>query len=246
MKWIILAGWFWTRLHPVTKAVNKHLLPIYNKPMIYYPLETLIESWIDKIMLITNPENVSNFIDLLKSWEEFREKYKRPIQIVYAIQPKPTWIAHGLWIAKDYVGVENCVLMLWDNLFENSIEIKKEIMNFSWWATIFVKEVEDPKRFGVAEIDWNGVVLSLEEKPQNPKTNLAVTWVYIYDNSCFEKSIWQPLSERWEFEITYINELYRMEGNLNAIKLSWRWFDTGTFDSMLVASNFIKDLKDIE
>lgn len=239
MKWIILAWGFWTRLYPTTKAVNKHLLPIYDKPMIYYPLETLIESWVDKIILITNPENVWIFIKLLWSWDEFREKYSRPIQIVYAIQTEPTWIADWLWIAKDFVWNDNCTLILWDNIFENSFEIQDAIKAFKGWSVVFVKEVSDPHRFWIAELDSIGNVLSLEEKPKNPKSNFAVTWVYIYDNTCFDKCIWQPKSTRWEFEITYINDLYRKENKLKAIKISWEWLDTWTFDSMLQASNFI-------
>lgn len=243
MKWIILAWWFGTRLYPVTKAINKHLLPIYDRPMIYYPLEILLESWVDKILIITNPEHIASFVNLLWSGEEFREKYNRKIQIVYAIQTQPTWIADGLWMSKDYVWKENCVLLLWDNLFENAKEIKEEIMNFKWWATVFVKQVQDPKRFWIAEIDENWKVLSLEEKPANPKSNYAVTWAYIYDNTCFDKCVWQPKSARWEYEITYINDLYRQEGKLKAVELSWEWLDTWTFDSMLKASNFIQSKK---
>ena len=243
MKWVILAWWFGSRLYPTTKAVNKHLLPIYDKPMIYYPLEILLESWIDKILIITNPENITHFVNLLGSWEEFRNKYERPIQIVYAIQPKPTWIADWLWIARDYVWLENCVLMLWDNLFENSDEIKQEIVDFKSWATIFVKNVTDPNRFGIAEIDNNMKVISLEEKPKNPKSKLAVTWIYIYDNTCFNKCINQPKSDRWEFEITYINNLYREDNSLKAVEILWKWLDTWTFDSMLEASNFIYNKK---
>ncbi len=239
MKWIILAWWFWTRLHPTTKSINKHLLPIYNKPMIYYPLETLIESWIDKIILITTPNDINNFVKLLWSWEEFREKYKRPIQIVYAIQPEPTWIADGLWIAKDFVWNDNCTLILGDNLFENSFEIANAIQDFISWATIFLKQVQDPHRFWIAEINSNGLVISVEEKPKNPKSNLAITWIYIYDNTCFDKCIWQPKSERWEYEITYINDLYRKENTLKSTLLSWKWLDTWTYESMLEASNFI-------
>lgn len=243
MKWIILAWWFGTRLYPTTKAVNKHLLPIYDKPMIYYPLEILLESGIDKVLLITTPNDISSFVNLFWSGEEFREKYKRPIQIVYAIQTKPTWIADGLWMAKDYVGKENCVLMLWDNLFENALEIKKEIKNFTDGAVVFVKKVKDPTRFGIAEIDANGKVISLEEKPQAPKSDLAVTWVYLYDNTCFDKCIGQPTSARGEYEITYINDLYRKEDKLKAVTLSGEWLDTWTFDSMLQASNFIQSKK---
>lgn len=239
MKWIILAWGFWTRLYPTTKSVNKHLLPIYNKPMIYYPLETLIDSWINKIILITNPNNIEAFIKLLGSGEEFREKYNRPIQIVYAVQSEPTWIADWLWIARDFIGSDNCTLILGDNLFENSAEIKTTVKNFQSWASIFLKEVSDPHRFWIAEIDKNYNVISLEEKPKNPKSNYAVVWVYIYDNTCFQKCVDQPKSERWEYEITYINDLFRKENNLKATLITGKWLDTGTYDSMLEASNFI-------
>ena len=243
MKWIILAWGFWTRLHPTTKAVNKHLLPIYDKPMIYYPLETLIEAWVDKIAIVTNPDHISNFVSLLGSGEAFREKFARPIQIVYIIQNYPSGIADWLWMTKDYIGNENCVLMLGDNVFEDSSDIKNEIQNFSGWATIFVKKVSDPTRFWVAEIDANNTVISLEEKPKSPKSDLAVTGVYIYDNTCFAKCDWQPKSERWEYEITYINDLYRKEVRLKAVEVKGTWLDTGTFDSMLEASNFISHKK---
>lgn len=241
MKGILLAWGFGSRLHPITKSINKHLLLIYDKPMIYYPLETMIESGVDKIMIITTPDSISSFVNLLQSWEEFRDKYKRPIQIVYAIQTKPTWIADGLWIARDYVGKENCILMLGDNIFTSYKEIGQELSSFVWWATVFYKKVSDPERFWVAEITETGKVISLEEKPKEPKSNCAVVGVYIYDNTCFEKCIGQPTSARWEYEITYINQMFMKEEKLKAVELSGDWLDAGTFDSLLDSGNLIRE-----
>jgi glucose-1-phosphate thymidylyltransferase len=152
MKGVILTGGFGTRLHPVTKVTNKHLLPIFNKPVIYYGIEKLVEAGIDKIMIITNPQFVEGFVNLLGSGQDFISKNTgKQIQIVYGIQNEPSGIAQGLWIAKDYVGNDNCVLYLGDNIFED--DISEYIKQFKDGATIFLKEVSDPKRFGVAVIN---------------------------------------------------------------------------------------------
>ena len=240
MKGVILAGGFATRLNPVTKATNKHLLPVYNKPVIYYGIEKLVEAGIDKIMIVTSPQHVEGFVNLLGSGQDFiSKKTGKQIQIVYGIQNEPSGIAEGLWIAKDYVGNDNCVLYLGDNIFED--DISEYVKQFQGGALVFLKEVKDPRKFGVAVLDENNNVLQIEEKPQNPKSNLAVTGLYVYDNTVFNKMIGQPKSERGEYEITYINNLYIQEGKLKAVSLKKEWFDIGTFESLLTASEFYED-----
>lgn len=240
MKGVILAGGFATRLNPVTKATNKHLLPVYNKPVIYYGIEKLVEAGIDKIMIVTSPQHVEGFVNLLGSGQDFiSKKTGKQIQIVYGIQNEPSGIAEGLWIAKDYVGDDNCILYLGDNIFED--DISEYVKQFQDGALVFLKKVEDPRRFGIATIDENNNVLQIEEKPQNPKSNLVVTGLYIYDNTVFDKMIGQPKSERGEYEITYINNLYIQEGRLKAVSLKKEWFDIGTFESLLTASEFYED-----
>jgi len=242
MKGIILAGGFGTRLHPITKVTNKHLLPVYNKPMIYYPIEAMVRAGIDRIMIITNPPHINDFVNLLGSGEDFKSKDGKQIQIVYGIQNQPSGIADGLWIAKDYIGIEKCILILGDNIFFDDLSL--HVKSFKNGAKIFLKEVDDPQRFGIAQIDKAGKVLSVEEKPKKPKSNLAITGIYMYDNTCFDKCVGQPTSKRGEYEITYINDLYLKEGQLQAIKLTKEWFDAGTTDSLLEVSNFIKNNHD--
>jgi len=240
MKGVILAGGFGTRLYPVTKALNKHLLPIYNKPVIYYSIEKLVGAGIDKIMIVTSPQHIEAFVNLLGSGQDFiSQKTGKQIQIVYGIQNKASGTADGLWIAKDYVGNDNCVLYLGDNIFEDDID--QYIKDFKEGAVIFLKEVKNPKRFGIAMIDKYYNVLRIEEKPKNSESNLAVTGLYIYDNTVFSKLINQPKSERGEFEITYINNLYIKEGKLKAVNLKKEWFDAGTFESLLEVSKFYKN-----
>lgn len=239
MKGIILAGGFGTRLHPITKVTNKHLLPVYHKPMIFYPIETMVKAGINRIIIITNPAHVEDFVNLLGSGKNFKDKKGKQIQIVYAIQDKPSGIADGLWIAKDYIGQDSCLMVLGDNIIFD--DLSSHVKSFQTGATIFVKEVPDPHRFGIAEVDKNFNVLSVEEKPQTPKSNLAITGIYIYDNSCFQKCVGQPKSARGEYEITYINNLYLKEGALKAVKLEQRWFDAGTIDSLLEASLYVKN-----
>lgn len=242
MKGIILAGGFGTRLHPVTKVTNKHLLPIYDKPMIYYPIEALVRAGIEKIMVITNPPHISDFVNLLGSGQDFIGKDGKQVQIVYGIQNQPSGLADALWIAKDYVGDDNCIMVLGDNVFWD--DLSKDIKNFKDGAMIFLKEVKDPERFGVAEVDNNFKVLSVEEKPKKPRSNFAVTGMYVYDNTCFKKCIGQKPSDRGEYEIDYIQNQYLKEGKLKAVKLQKPWFDAGTIESLLETSNFVKKLHD--
>lgn len=239
MKGVILAGGDATRLRPLTLVTNKHLLPVYNKPVIYYGIEKLVDAGIDRIMVVTSPRHVDDFVNLLGSGQHFvSKKNGKQVQIVYGIQNQPRGIAEGLHIAEDYVGNDTCALYLGDNIFED--DIREPIQQFTGGATVFLKEVPDPERFGVAEINTEGIVLSIEEKPKAPKSKLAVTGLYLYDNSVFQKVLNQPLSDRGEYEITYINNLYLKEGKLRSVKLHKEWFDIGVFDSMLNASNFMK------
>lgn len=239
MKGVILAGGDATRLRPLTLVTNKHLLPVYNKPLIYYGIEKLVEAGIDRIMVVTSPRHVENFVGLLGSGQNFISKRNgKQIQIVYGIQNGPSGIADGLYIAKDYVGTDNCVLYLGDNILEDSLV--RSISSFTSGATVFLKEVNDPERFGVAEVDGSGRVLSIEEKPKRPKSNLAVVGVYLYDNTVFHKMMGQPLSERGEYEITYINNRYIAEGTLQFVRLHKEWFDAGTTDSLIEAGNFMR------
>lgn len=218
---------------------NKHLLPVYDKPVIFYGVEKMVEAGIDRIMIVTSPKHLDDFVNLLGSGQDFISKNTgKQIQIVYGIQNTASGIAEGLWIAKDYVGDDNCVLYLGDNILED--DISEHIKNFSGGATAFLKEVSDPERFGVAEVDSEGKIVGIEEKPSAPKSNLAVIGVYIYDNTVFAKMIGQPVSARGEYEITYINNKYIEEGKLKAVTLNKDWFDIGTFDSLVEASVFMQ------
>lgn len=240
MKGVILAGGRATRLHPLTLVTNKHLLPVYNKPVIYYAIEKLISAGIDRIMIVTSPQHMEDFVSLLGSGQNFISKINgKQIQIVYGIQNEPNGIAAGLYIAKDYIGDDNCLLYLGDNIIEDNLD--EHIRNFKEGAMVFLKKVDEPHRFGVAVIDKKGNILKIEEKPKRPKTDLAVAGIYIYDNTVFDKMIGQKKSERGEYEITNLNNKYIKEKKLKATILKKDWFDVGTFDSLLKASNYMKD-----
>lgn len=243
MKGVILAGGEGTRLRPLTLVVNKHLLPVYNKPVIYYAIEKMVQAGIDRIMVVTSPEQMDNYVKLLGSGQQFTSKKTgKQIQIVYGIQNTPSGIADGLYIAKEYVGDDGCVLYLGDNIFED--DITDHIINFKKGALVFLKEVADPKRFGVATVDKQGHVTEIEEKPAEPKSNLAVTGLYIYDNSVFDKMRGQPKSARGEYEITYLNNKYIEEGTLRAVRLQKEWFDIGAVEALHEASVFMKSKKE--
>jgi glucose-1-phosphate thymidylyltransferase len=238
MKGVILAGGRATRLYPLTLVTNKHLLPVYNKPVIYYAVEKLVEAGIDRIMIVTSPHHVDHFVQLLGSGQNFLSKNTgKQIQIVYGIQNEASGIADGLYVAKDYVGQDNCIVHLGDNLFED--DIRDHVKNFRDGAVVFLKGVPDAKRFGVATVK-NGKVIKITEKPKNPASNLAVTGLYIYDNTVFGKMVGQQKSQRGEYEITDISNKYIDEGKLKAIVLKKNWFDIGTFDSLFRASAFHK------
>lgn len=240
MKGVILAGGRGTRLDPLTRVTNKHLLPVYNKPVIYYAVEKLARAGVDRIMIVTSPHHLDDFVQLLGSGQYFPTGSKnRQIQIVYGIQNEPSGIAFGLYIARDYVGDDDCILYLGDNIIED--DLTPHIKNFKRGATVFLKEVKDPHRFGIATVDKKGLVTSIVEKPKSPKSNLAVVGAYLYDNTVFKKMVGQPASKRGEKEITWVNNKYLKEGTLRAVTLQDEWFDIGTIDSLLTASTYMKN-----
>lgn len=240
MKGVILAGGSGTRLHPLTKITNKHLLPLYDRPVIFHAVQKLVEAGLDKIMIVASPGYLDDFVSVLGSGRELVSKHTgKQVQIVYGIQNEPRGIAEGLWIAKDYIGNDNVVLHLGDNIIED--DIAEYITSFKGGARVFLKEVHDPHRFGVATLDAKNRVIEIIEKPKEPKTNLAVVGLYIYDNSVFKKLVDQPLSDRGEYEITWLNNKYIKEGTLQAGRIKGAWFDIGTFDSLLAASLYMKE-----
>jgi glucose-1-phosphate thymidylyltransferase len=225
MKGVILAGGLGTRLLPLTKVTNKHLLPVYNKPMIYYPLKTLVDAGIKEIMIISGAEHSGHFSKLLGSGEEFG------VKIIYGVQDKPLGIAHAISLAENFAEGENFAAILGDNIFEDKFRFD----NFHGGAKIFLKQVTDANRFGVAEIS-NGKITGIEEKPSKPKTNYAVTGFYIYDNTVFD--IFRSLkpSARNEYEITDVNNAYIKKGKMQYEILKGFWTDAGTFDTLLRAN----------
>ncbi len=231
MKGIILAGGFGTRLMPLTKITNKHLLPIYNRLMIHYPLQTLIDAGIKEIMIVTGSEHTGDFLRLLGTGRDFG------IKLSYEMQEGAGGIAEALNLAEDFIGSDSCVVILGDNIIEDSI--KEEIGNFEKGAKIFLKEVSDPKRFGVPELNGNEVI-SIEEKPNNPKSNYAVVGIYIYDNQVFDIIKTLKPSQRGELEITDVNNEYIKKKEMKASFLKGYWTDAGTFESLHNASVLVR------
>ena len=231
MKGIILAGGKGTRLLPLTKLTSKQLLPVYNKPMIYYPLGTLLNAGIKEIFIITAPEHAGDFLELLGSGQDFGARF------TYEIQDEPKGLAHGLSLAESFADEEPVAFILGDNIFEDNFN--EEIKNFQGGAAIFAKKVDDPKRFGVVEFDKDYKVLSLEEKPEKPKSNYAQTGLYIYNKHVFDYIRSIKPSARGELEITDLNKVYLEKGELQARIVEGEWMDAGTFDSLLAASNFM-------
>lgn len=212
---------------------------MYDRPVIYYAIEQLVNTGIYKIMIVTSGAHVEDFIKLLGSGKAFRRPDGRQVQIVYGIQNEPNGIAFGLYIAKEYVGSDDCLLYLGDNIFDESLA--EHIQDFKGGAKVFLKEVNDPERFGVAQVDKKNHVINIEEKPIKPKSNLAVTGLYLYDSTVFDKMLDQQPSERGEYEITYLNNKYIEEGRLDAVILKGPWFDIGTFESLMEASIYMRD-----
>ncbi len=228
MKGIILAGGSGSRLSPLTKVTSKQLLPIYDQPMIYYPLRTLLNGGINEVLFITGPEHAGDYHNFLGSGREFGAKF------TYEIQDKPAGLAQGLSLAETFVGQDSCVMILGDNIFEYNFA--NDIKNFTSGAKIFVKQVPDAARFGVVELDDNDHVISIEEKPKQPKSDLAQTGIYIYDEHVFDLIRSLKPSPRGELEITDLNNLYLVKGVLSAIRITGEWIDAGTFDSLFRAA----------
>lgn len=233
MKGIILAGGSGTRLYPCTKVTSKQLLPIYNKPMIYYPLETLLKAGIQEILIIVAPEHAGDFVNLLGSGKEFNARF------FYEVQDKPEGLAQAFLIGESFIEEDPVTMILGDNLFED--DISDAVQGFKSGAKIFAKKVEDPERFGVVEVDEAGKALSIEEKPKKAKSNLAVTGLYIYDSTVVKKAVALKPSVRGELEITDLNKMYLEEGNLDVEVIDGEWLDTGTFESMYEATKFVRD-----
>ncbi len=237
-KGIILAGGSGTRLFPLTKIISKQLLPVYNKPMIYYPLETLVNAGIKDILIITTEYDQENFIALLGNGDEWG------INLTFKIQKYPEGIAQALIIGEEWINNSKVVLILGDNLFfgPNFNNLVVDAISKNNGSTIFCKKVPDPHRFGIVEYDHNFKILSIEEKPKKPKSEFAVTGLYIYDKDCSYYAKTLKKSKRGEFEITDLNNIYLSKEKLQSIQLddNHSWLDTGTFDALLEASNYVK------
>ncbi|AYE34891.1 glucose-1-phosphate thymidylyltransferase RfbA [Clostridium septicum] len=244
MKGIILAGGSGTRLYPVTKAMSKQMVPIYDKPMIYYPMSVLMLAGIRDILIISTPRDIINFKELFKDGSELG------LNIEYAIQEAPNGLAEAFIIGEDFIGSDNVAMILGDNIFygQSFSERLKEASELKEGAMVFGYYVQNPKAFGVVEFDSEGKVISLEEKPENPKSKYAVPGLYFYDNSVVKKAKELKPSARGELEITDLNRVYMEEGNLtvNLLGRGMAWLDTGTHASMLQASNFVEAVQNTQ
>ncbi|MCL6655301.1 glucose-1-phosphate thymidylyltransferase [Agrobacterium rubi] len=238
MKGIILAGGSGTRLHPATLAVNKQLIPVYDKPMIYYPLSVLMLAGIRDILIISSPEYIDSYRRL------FTDGSGLGLKISYVVQPKPDGLAQAFTLGAEFIGDDNVALVLGDNIFFGAglQDLLAQARDRKSGATVFAYEVEDPERYGVVELDTDGRALSLEEKPNSPKSRMAVTGLYFYDNKVVEYARTMQPSARGEYEITDLNRIYMEQGQLFVERMSrgYAWLDTGTHDSLLEASEFVR------
>lgn len=233
MKGVILAGGSGTRMWPCTKVTNKHLLPVYDKPMIYYPLQTMIDAGIREILIVSGPGHAGHFLNLLGSGKEFG------VRLTYEIQDEAGGIAQALSLAEHFSDSESVLVILGDNVFVDNF--MKPVSDFKKGAHIFLKQVPDASRFGVAELKGENVI-GIEEKPKSPKSNLAVTGLYMYDSRVFEHIKSLKPSKRGELEITDVNNRYISANDMRYSVVDGFWSDAGTFESLLRASNMLRDL----